>query len=115
MKFNFSPIQALAAQFLDQFGRDATLIRQTVTSDDPVSGVVTRSEEEVAVSAVLYPVNDHLFTGTTIETGDRVAYLDTETTTTDKLLLDGDEWQVVTVETVEGGGLGLIWTALVRR
>lgn len=115
MKFNFAPLKALAAQFLDQFGRDATLIRRSVSGDDPVTGGVTYAEQEMEVSAVLYPVNNHMFAGATLEGGDRVAYIDTETTILDKLLLDGERWNVVAVEVVEGGGLEMIWTALVRR
>lgn len=114
----YSDMAATALELLAEFGTSITLKRSTGSSIDPTTGATTAgTDTSVITTGMLKKYPDSMIDGTRIQSGDKELILSSEQvpTTTDKPLIDGENWTVVKIDTVSPAGIPLVYFCQVRR
>lgn len=112
-------VQAIVKEILGdpEIGIPVIIRTTPVIDSDPVAGTVTKGPSvDVPANAYFDKINQFNAPGALIETGDRLAYIDTELTIEDLVIdPDGEVWNVISlVETALGPGR-VLWSAQIRR
>jgi len=116
--FNYTGIAATALKLLENFGGPITLSRTTGDSIDPITGVVIAgTDSSVATTGLLKVYPDKMIDGTRILSGDRELILsnEQEVTTTDKPIIDGEEWSIEEIKTLKPFDVVIIYFCRVRK
>jgi hypothetical protein len=106
----------MAKALLDKRGQTVKIVRSGDTID-PVTGDVTEGVDTVyKPKGVLTNYNDADIDGTRIVKGDRLLILDatTEPKTSDKPIINGAEWTVVAIESINPAGTPVAYKVQVR-
>lgn len=117
-KFYYAKMADTAARLLDRFGSAITINRTIGESIHPVTGVVTPgSVTTFTPNGVLTKFPDELIDGTRILRSDRKLILDDTVAplVTDKPVIQGEEWSVQEVMTVEPAGTPIVYECIVRK
>ncbi len=121
MPFNYANSKATADRLLTQFGRAVTLRRVAQGAYDDDTGTVTLTTTDEDATAVLLNFSDRERAGNqAILAQDRkalvaVSALASPPVVGDRLVVDAEEWQVVSVSALSPAGTDLLYTAQVRR
>lgn len=116
--FDYAKMAATAARLLEKFGSTVTVKRETGGSVDPVSGVVTSgSQTTYSPNGVLTKFPDNLIDGTRIQASDRKLILDDTIAPllTDKVTIQGEDWTLQEIMTVNPAGTAIIYECVARR
>lgn len=108
----YERMAATASRLLTKFGGTVTLSRITGESVDPITGVVTPGTDNSQTTiGILQKFPDNLVDGTRIKKGDRTLILDSsvEPLMTDTPEIGGDNWSVMSIETVKPASLPLVY------
>lgn len=91
-----------------ELGRPLEILRVTTTSGGP-GGSPTRSTTTIQANGYFDEINEHNApSGSLIEIGDRLAYLDQPVRIQDEIVRNGIVYQVLNVKPVElGAGVGI--------
>lgn len=106
-----------ARDLIARFGQPITVVRETGASIDPVTGAATQgAEEQFTPMGVIRPYPARFVDGTLIQRGDREMIVDdtVEPKVSDTVLIGGEPWSVVNVETVNPAGVPIIYRVQVR-
>lgn len=118
MSFDYAKMATTALRLLAKFGAPVTLVRTTGGSIDPVTGaVIAGSSANQTTTGLLRRYPDGLIDGTRIMTGDRQAVLSNEVRPllTDRLQVAGENWSVMSIETVKPTDTTLVYFVQVRK
>jgi len=110
----------LAVELIDEYGKAITVVRES-TSFDPATGETTTTTTDHLVNSA--PPEDFAFSridGTLIQQGDTVVQVQAKSLTitpldSDKIKIDGDNWNVVQVGKVYSGELVALFVVHLRR
>jgi len=114
----YDDMAAVALELLDEFGQAVTLPRTTGGSVDPITGIVTPgTDASVVTTGLLKPYPDAMIDGARILSSDRELVLSDEQVVnpTDKPLIDGEEWSIVNIKTINPAGTVVCYFVQVRR
>jgi len=114
----YDDMAAVALELLDEFGQAITLPRTTGGSVDPITGIVTPgTDASVVTTGLLKPYPDAMIDGARILSSDRELVLSDEQVVnpTDKPLIDGEEWSIVNIKTINPAGTVVCYFVQVRR
>lgn len=107
-------VTAVLGNDFGEIGRPVTIRRYTVTSGGP-GGSPTRTPSDTEANAYFDQINDlNAPSGSLIQIGDRLAYVDQEVRIDDEIVRDGTTWQVANVKPIELGSGTALWIAQVR-
>lgn len=114
---------ATAAALLAEYGEPVTLRRETGGDFDPVTGTMSPGAAElkptgpttIGMPMPLTEKNKSLFGGM-IQSGDRIYVLDNsvEPLLTDKLIVNGEPWNIVHIQKPTVNGQVIVYRVLVR-
>ena len=113
--YDYSGLQATAANLIARFGRSATLAKLTTASGtayDP--GDPTEVEYAVTICEIGYKQSER--DGTLVEQNDRRVMMDSTVapTSQDRIIDGSDEFVVVSVEAVKPGPAAVMYTVQLR-
>lgn len=117
MTFAYDKMAATAKRLLVNFGQTVTVTRPSSTID-PVTGAVTGSGGPTfSPVGVLSKYPDGVIDGTRITASDRLLTLDdtVEPKVSDKVTVNGEQWNIMEVMSVNPAGTPLIYNVRVRR
>lgn len=126
---DYTEIAADVLAALQEDGFAVTLRRQTAGTYNPVTGEFSgESTTDYAAQALISSQNmsqtgntgERYFNGTLIQTGDKILMLAASGLSVtpapgDRLIIGSVAWQIVTLITVEPGGVALFYRVLVRK
>lgn len=113
-------LEDTAVRLIAKFGRSATLLRKSLTPDDPAAPWDSNDSEgaSVAITAAFVQFNKDQIDGTTIHAGDQLALIaakaSTPITDSDTILDGGARWRVINAELIKPGNIEYLWKAQVR-
>lgn len=115
----YDDMAKVASQLLKEFGQPVTITRPAEDQNvDPVTGAVTGGEPTVyTVNGFIRPYPDHLVDGTRITTGDRLLMLEpaVEPNQADTITVQGQEWPIQNIKTINPAGTPVLFFVQVRR
>lgn len=109
--FDYAPLDTTASALIERFGRTMTL-RTLVQSGSAFDPTVTNSDASITGVMTGYRANQ--IDGTLIQAGDKLLLTHSAVTVQDKIVDDGKEYSVITVDTVKPGGTTLLYKVQVR-
>lgn len=114
----YGDMAVVVTDLLTQFGTAFVLARDVGGSIDDVTGaVVAGTPADQVVTGLLKVYPDKLIDGTRIQQGDRLLVIDASVQPlhTDRPVIEGEEWSVVSIETANPAGIPLAYFIQVRR
>lgn len=118
MAFDYAKIAATAARLIENFGQTISVTRTTGATIDPVTGAAVAGTDTVySPKGILKKYPDDVIDGTRIETGDRELILDNtiEPDLSDKVTVQGEQWTIVNVTSVNPAGTAIVFFCQVRK
>lgn len=109
--FDYSNVNLTASALIERFGRTMTL-RTLVQSGSAFDPTVTNSDTSIIGVMTGYRANQ--IDGTMIQSGDKLLLTHSAVTVQDKIVDDGKEYSVITVNVVKPGGTTLLHKVQVR-
>lgn len=109
--FDYSNVNLTASALIERFGRNMTL-RTLVQSGSAFDPTVTNSDTSIIGVMTWYRANQ--IDGTLIQAGDKLLLTHSAVTIQDKIVDEGKEYSVVTVDVVKPGGTTLLYKVQVR-
>ena len=113
----YDDLATTAAELISEFGMSVTITRDTRTTD-PVTGAVTGDAPTTYTpKGIVRRYDDRLIDGTRILASDRELVLDNtvEPIASDKLTIDGEQWDIVTISDANPAGTPIVYFVQVRR
>lgn len=113
-------LEQTAVKLIAKFGRAATLLRKSLTPDDPAAPWDSNDSEgaSVAITAAFVKFNTQQIDGTVIQAGDQQALVaalaTTPITDSDTILDGGKRWRILNVELVQPGAIEYLYKCQVR-
>lgn len=108
-----------ASDLITKFGKSLTLKTVVNGTYDPATGEITNTETTATVLGIVKDYASNEIDGTMVLVGDRkvsiAALGNTEPQTTDKITIDGVDWQVVAVSGIWSGELKAMHVIQVRK
>ena len=114
----YNNMAATAGKLLSKFGSTVTITRTTGRTDDPVTGVVVNGTTTTySPKGILQSYRDDLVDGTRILSSDRLVVLDdtVEPLTSDKLTINSQLWNVVSITQSIPATIALVYFVQVRK
>ncbi len=114
----YNKMAITAGKLLTKFGSTVTITRTTGRTDDPVTGaVVSGTTTTYSPKGILQTYRDDLVDGSRILSGDRLVVLDDtiEPLTSDKLTINAELWNVVSITQSIPATIALVYFVQVRK
>lgn len=114
----YDDMAATALELLNEFGQSVTLTRRTGNSIDPITGTVTAgTDASVITTGLIKPYPDSLVDNTRILSGDKEIVLSNQyvPTMTDKPRINGEDWIIVNIKTINPAGTPVCYFVQVRK
>ena len=118
MAFDYAKMATTAARLLEKFGQTISVIRTTGETIDPITGaIVAGSDTTYSPKGLLRKYPNEVIDGTRIETGDRELIVDNtvEPALSDKVTVQGEQWTVVNVASINPAGTAVVYFCQVRK
>ena len=119
MSFDYGSIVNVAVSQIADKGRSVILNRFTSGTYNPSTGTVSgASRSSETVSAVVTDYKDNQIDGGAIKRGDKMLIISADQSPAslqDSFEIDGDEYQIVNIESVSPSGVDIIYKIQVRR
>jgi hypothetical protein len=117
-QYSYANIRKKAHEKLKQYGFTAVL-KRTAAGGGPAWNPGAPVETEIPILALLETYSDKMIDGTTIIYGDRkllisAEHLENIPRTTDKLIIDGEEYGIINVLPFAPGGVSILYTLQIR-
>lgn len=116
MAYNYEPLIQTAARLITEFGQTGA-IRRPSLSGDAWNPTVTATDYGAVLAVMKYPLRE--IDGTLILSDDRKVYVkagaDVTPSASDKLVIGGAEFEIISVETIAPSGVNLVHIVQVRR
>ena len=114
----YAALAATAKKMLTEKGRPMVVRRKGVTNSDPAAGTVTTSAPvDFTVNGLLLGYKDFFAASDLVQRGDRKAVLEAGVVTPtkeDRLVVDGQSWTIIDVETINPAGTPILHKLQVR-
>lgn len=114
----YAGLASVAQKLLTEKGRPMVVRRKGVASSNPAAGTVTTSAPvDFTVNGLLLGYKDYFAASDLIQRGDRKAVIEAGVVTPtkeDRLVVDGQSWTIIDVETVNPAGTPLLHKLQVR-
>lgn len=115
----YKRLAAVAQAQLSGKGRAITL-RRAITSFDPQTGVTSQSVTDHGAHGLFTAYRIDQIDGSAVQRGDRQLLIAADgiplsPDTGDRIVTDGEEWQVVSVETLAPGDRAVLYRLQIRR
>ena len=113
-------LEDTAVRLIAKFGRDATLLRKSLTPADDAAPWDSNDSEgaTVAIKAAFIAFNKNQIDGTLVQAGDQVALIAAKATTpitdSDTILDGGARWRIISTELIKPGDIEYLWKCQVR-
>ena len=113
-------LEDTAVRLIAKFGRPATLLRKSLTPDDPATPWDSNNSEgaTVSITAAFVAFNKNQIDGTVIQAGDQVCLVAAKATTpitdNDTILDGGARWRIIATELIKPGTIEYLWKCQVR-
>ena len=114
----YARLASTASRLLTTYGQTVTLRRTTGGSVNPVTGAtVAGTVQTLTAPGILQRYPDELVDGTRILASDRMLILDStvQPQITDLVSLEGQQWTLVQIQTINPAGTPLVYMLQVRR
>jgi hypothetical protein len=116
--YDYASIRKKAYEKLKKYGFTATL-KRTIPGSGPAWNPGTPTEVEFTVLALFEEYSDNMIDGTTIMRGDRKLLFSAEhfeafPKTTDKLIINGEEFNIINVRPFAPGNVSILYTLQIR-
>jgi hypothetical protein len=110
----------VVTELLGEFGADVVITREIYEEIDPVTGDVLIEAEstEYTAKGIMKKYPENVINGSRITVSDRQLMLETsiiEPLITDKITINGQEWPIMEIESINPAGTALLYTIRVRR
>jgi len=116
--FDYSGMVATASRLIAKFGAAITVNRTTGETIDPVTNVATGGTPvTLSANGIIRRYPAKMIDGTRIEQGDKEVVLDPSVTMLidDTLTIDGDDWNIMDINTVAPDNTPLVYFIQVRK
>lgn len=114
MPIDYTALASTAERLIKENGRDVTIRSTTAGTYDPDTGVSGGSVTDNIVSAVFFDVDERQINDNIIQRGDRVMLTAAPVGLEDEVI-DGDSYQVINVENIKPGSVGVMYRVVLRR
>ena len=114
----YDDMASTALELLREFGQPVTLTRRIGNSIDPITGTVTAgTDASVVTTGLLKPYPDSLVDDSRVMQGDKELVLSNQyiPTMTDKPRINGEDWTIVNIKTINPSGTPVCYFVQVRR
>ncbi len=119
MSFNYSGLSKTAVKNIAKFGRSVTFRSVTVGTFDTSTGTKTGAKDvDKIIKAVITDYKDRQIDGEIIRRGDKqvmIAGSSVISPKTNDIIVDGSDYKIVNIETVQPGDTVLIYKLQVRK
>ena len=119
MAFNYTGLKATARKLLANFGQSMTFSRESEPVYDNETNTVTSTTITFSDKGVIFPFGKGVsnVNGSIIQTGDQEVFWQgsTEPKPTDKLTVNGVDYNVIAVMPIEPAGVNVLYQIQVRR
>ena len=120
MSFNYAGLASTALKQIAKFGRSVTLRAVTAGTFDTSTGTKTgASTADTVVKAVVTAYKDKQIDGEIIRHGDKMVMIAGSAVTTapvtNDIVVDGGDYKIVNIETIQPGDTVLIYKLQVRK
>jgi hypothetical protein len=113
-------LEDTAVRLIAKFGRSATLLRKSLTPDDPAAPWDSNDSEgaSVPITAAFVAFKKDQIDGTVIHAGDMQVLIAAKATTpvsdSDTILDGGARWRIIATELIKPGSIEYLWKCQVR-
>ena len=118
----YGNLQAKAASLIERFGQTVTLVSQSTTEADPVTGETTTTETSYQVSGAVFDKNQidsgEKYSGqTTVEAEDRICLMSGTPVVPalgDRVVVGSTRYSIVNVKTINPAGVDVLYEVAIR-
>ena len=120
--FNYALSAATALRLIARFGRTIQYVPIIEGEYDPTTGMMTTTETPTNVMACDFDFEDKSggqgYQDGLVQAGDRYALVAptiAQINTSDKLIIDGVKWSIISVKRLAPAGITVLWNCHIRR